>query len=116
MIITEHLPGKVRVSVFGEFTLADFQELENAVNYKVKFEGPTDLLFDLTRMANFTLDVAWEDIRFARAHAHDFKRIAVVTESQWVAWSAWISQIFLEADVEVFSLLEEGERWLESER
>ena len=30
-------------------------------------------------------------------------RIAVVTDSQWVTWSAWLSQTFVKADVEVFA-------------
>ena len=113
MIVTEQKPNRVGVSVYGEFTLADFQEFENAVNYKIKFEGPVDLLFDLSKMADFTLDVAWEDIKFARAHARDFKRIAVVTDSQWVTWSAWLSQIFVDADVEVFEVVADAEAWLE---
>ena len=39
---------------------------------------------------------------------------AVVTDSQWVTWSAWLSQTFVNADVEVFPTAEEAEAWLES--
>jgi len=56
--------------------------------------------------------VAWEDIKFLRKHSADFNRIAVVTESQWVTWSAWLSQIFVSADLEVFADAEAAERWL----
>jgi hypothetical protein len=44
-----HRPqGKpVNVTVLGEFTLADYKEFEEVINFKVKFEGPVDLLFDL---------------------------------------------------------------------
>lgn len=115
MIVTDHQPGRVNVSVFGEFSLADYREFEEVVNYKVKFEGPVDLLFDLRQMADFTLDVAWEEIKFSRQHANDFNRIAVVTDSQWVTWSAWLSQVFVNADVEVFPEAGEAEAWLESE-
>jgi hypothetical protein len=114
MIVTDHQPHRVNVTVYGEFALADFREFEEIVNFKVKFEGPVDLLFDVTKMADFTLDVAWEDIKFARAHPHDFKRIAVITDSQWVTWSAWLSQIFVEADIEVFETAEEGRAWLDT--
>ena len=68
MIVIQHRNSSVSVNVYGEFTLADFKEFEELVNYKVKFEGPVDLLLDLREMADFTLDVAWEDIAFARAH------------------------------------------------
>ncbi len=54
-------------------------------------------------MAGFTLDVAWEEIKFSRKHAHDFGRIAVLTDDQWMTWSAWLSQLFVEADVVVFN-------------
>ncbi len=112
MIVTQHQPRRVDVTVYGEFTLADYREFEDMVNYKVKFEGPVDLLFDLREMADFTLDVAWEDIVFARAHSNDFKRIAVLTQSQWVAWSAWLSRIFVHAQMRVFGDEAEARAWL----
>lgn len=115
MIVVDHQANRVSVSVFGEFTLADYKEFEEIVNYKVKFEGPVDLYFDLREMAGFTLDVAWEEMKFSRAHAHDFNCIAVVTDSQWVTWSAWISQNFVDADVEVFDNPDEALAWLDGE-
>ena len=115
MIVTDQQPGRVSVTVFGEFSLADYREFEEAVNYQLKFEGGVDLLLDLRQMADFTLDVAWEDIKFSRQHANDFKRIAVITDSQWVTWSAWLSQAFVEADIEVFADADEAKAWLESE-
>jgi len=115
MIVIDHKQGLVNVAVFGEFTLADYKEFEEVVNYKVKFEGPVDLYYDFSQMAGLTVDVAWEDLKFSRAHANDFKRIAVVTDSQWVTWSAWISQTFVNADVEVFSQADEAKAWLNSD-
>lgn len=112
MIVTDQKAGRVLVNVYGEFTLDDYREFEEIVNYTTRFEGPVDLLFDLSQMADFTLDMAWEDIKFARAHAHDFRRIAVVSDSQWVAWSAWLSQIFVDADIEVFASADEALVWL----
>ena len=100
MIVTQHQPQRVDVTVYGEFTLADFKEFEAMVGDTVRVDGSVDLLFDLRQMADFTLDVAWEDIVFARAHANDFRRIAVLTHSQWVAWSAWLSQIFVQAQMQ----------------
>lgn len=112
MIVIEHKPSRVDVAVLGEFTLADYKEFEEVVNYKVRFEGAVDLYFDLRQMADFTLDVAWEEIVFARAHANDFNRIAVLTDSQWVTWSAWLSQIFVQAEMRVFDDEKEARTWL----
>jgi thiosulfate/3-mercaptopyruvate sulfurtransferase len=115
MIVIQQQDNRVSVAVYGEFTLADFREFEEAVNHKVSFAGPVDLLMDLREMADFTVDVAWEDIAFARAHPNDFKRIAVVTQSQWVAWSAWLSQIFVSAETGLFDDVPEAAAWLDAE-
>ncbi len=115
MIVIQHQNHRVNVNVYGEFTLADFKEFEDMVNYKVKFQGPVDLLFDLREMADFTLDVAWEDLVFARAHRNDFNRIAVITQSQWVAWSAWLSHMFVSAEMRVFDNGEDAVTWLDSD-
>ncbi len=115
MINTDHQENLVCVTVFGEFTLADYREFEDLVRYKLKFEGPVCLLFDLREMASFTLDVAWEELRFSREHPHDFQRIAVLTSSQWVSWVAWLSQIFVDADVRVFEEETTARSWLQEE-
>ena len=112
MIVTDHKDKLVTVTVYGEFTLADYREFEELVNFKVKFEGPVNLLFDLRQMADFTLDMAWEEIKFSRAHSHDFGKIAVLTDSQWVTWSAWLSQTFVDADLQVFPDEQEARAWL----
>ena len=115
MIVIDHQKERVNVTVFGEFTLADYREFEEVVNYKIRFEGPVDLLFDLSQMAGLTLDVMWEEIKFSRQHANDFRRVAVVTDSQWVAWSAWVTRIFVHAEMRVFDDEDEAQAWLESE-
>ncbi|HRP97907.1 MAG TPA: STAS/SEC14 domain-containing protein [Rhodocyclaceae bacterium] len=113
MITIEHNHNLVSVGVFGEFTLADYKEFEELVDYKIKFEGPVNILFDLREMVGFTLDVAWEEIKFSRQHAHDFGRIAVLTQDQWVTWSAWITQLFVDAEVLVFDNEADARAWLE---
>lgn len=112
MITTQNQDHLVEFAVFGEFTLADFKEFEELVLYEIKFSGPVNLLVDLRDMVDFTVDVAWEEIRFSKQHAGDFKRIAVITNSQWVAWSAWLSQVFVNADVTVFDNEDEARSWL----
>ena len=112
MIVIQHQENRVSVNVYGEFTLSDFKEFEEMVNNKVRFEGPVDLLINLREMIDFTIDVAWEDIVFVREHPDDFRRIAVVTQSQWVAWSAWLSQIFVSAEMKVFDEDGEALEWL----
>ena len=112
MISTESTDKLVSLVVFGEFTLADYKEFEDVVNYRIQFSGPVDLLFDLRQMTGFTLDVAWEEIKFSRKHAGDFRRIAVLTDDQWLTWSAWVSQLFVTAEVKVFDDEDEARAWI----
>jgi hypothetical protein len=113
MITTDHKENLVTVNVLGEFTLADFKEFEELVLYKIKFAGPVRLLFDLREMLGFTVDMAWEEVRFSREHSSDFDRVAVVTDSQWLAWSAWLQQLFVNADLRVFDNDTEACAWVE---
>lgn len=112
MITIDHSPQTISIAVFGEFTLADYREFEEIFTYKVRFEGPVDLFIDLREMASFTVDVAWEDIKFSREHKHDFRRIAVLTESQWISWSAWMTQLFVDAEVQVFQDEANARAWI----
>jgi hypothetical protein len=112
--INNETQNLVIASVLGEFNLADFQELEKAAEHALRLQGSTNLLVDLRDMLGFTVDVAWEEIRFARQHPRDFGRIAVVTEDQWLQWSAWLTRLFTEADVRVFDDYEAAQAWLQT--
>lgn len=102
----------VRASVLGEFTIADFKEFEETILYGFKFQGTVNLLIDLRDMLDFTIDVAWEELRFSREHATEFGKIAIITTSQWLSWSAWINQLFVEAEIMVFDTPEPADTWL----
>lgn len=115
MITTEEYGPLITVTVLGEFTLGDFREFEDLVLARLSHGDTPDLLLDLREMADFTVDMAWEEIKFSRSHGGDFRRIAVLTHSQWVAWSAWLEQLFVSADLRVFEDEDEARAWLASE-
>lgn len=115
MITIEENERLLNVAALGEFTLADFKQFEDAALLKLKWPGEVDLLFDLRDMIGYTVDVAWEEIKFfGREHQHDFSRIAVVTDDQWRAWTAWLSRLFVDAEICAFSDYEEAKRWIEA--
>ncbi len=115
MITIEQTENLVNAAVIGEFTLADFKVFEEQSLYKLASPGPLNLLFDLRAMVGYTVDVAWEEIKFfGRQHNHDFTKIAVVTDNQWITWQAWLSRIFIDADLRVFSDYEEAHAWAQS--
>ena len=114
MITIEQTDNLVNVAVLGEFTLADFKTFEEQSLYKLKSPGTVNLLFDLRGMIDYTVDVAWEEIKFfSREHNHDFNKIAVVTSDQWLTWQAWLSRIFIDADIEVFNDYDEALAWVQ---
>ena len=114
MITIEQNENLVNVAVLGEFTLADFKTFEEQSLYKLQSPGPVNLLFDLRAMIDYTLDVAWEELKFfRREHKHDFSKIAVVTTDQWLTWQAWLSRIFVDADIRVFSDYAEAQAWVQ---
>lgn len=103
MITIEQTENLVNIAVMGEFTLADFKEFEEDALYKLKSPGELDLIIDLRGMVSYTPDVIWEEIKFFnRQHNHDFSKIAVLTNNQWLTWQAWISRLFVDADIRVF--------------
>ncbi len=102
MIVIKTEENLVSVSVIGEFSLADYREFEDHVLHNLRFQGGIFLLFDLRDMINYTLDVVWEEIRFANKHRYDFRRIAVVTDDQWMVWMAWMNKLFVDAELRVF--------------
>jgi hypothetical protein len=102
----------VSMSVLGRFTLDDYKEFEEAVLYGLKFQGVVNLLIDLRDMLSFSLDVAWEEIKFSREHANDFDRVAILTSNEWIAWSAWVNRLFVDADIRLFDDIQQAESWL----
>lgn len=113
MITIEQTGSLVNVAVMGEFTLQDFKQFEESALAKLKSHLPVNLMFDLRAMINYTVDVAWEEIKFFnREHQHDFNKIAVVTDDKWITWQAWLSRIFVDADIRVFSDYKEAHAWV----
>jgi hypothetical protein len=100
------------VAVLGEFTLADMKELEDHALYQIRTQGNANLLLDLRDMLGYTLDVAWEELKFTRSHAREFGRVAVVTDNQWLAWIAWLESLFTDAEIEVFANYDDALAWV----
>ena len=112
MITIEQTKDLVNIAVLGEFTIADFKQFEENALYQLKSSGEIDLIFDLRGMLGYTADVAWEEIKFfSREHNHDFNKIAVVTDDQWLTWQAWLSRLFVDADIRAFSDYTEAQGW-----
>lgn len=104
--------NQIAVTVLGQFTLDDYREFEQTVCYGVRFQGRVNVLFDLRDMLSYSVDVAWEELKFSREHKNDFDRIAILTDDQWVAWSMWVNRLFMSADIRLFDALEPAQAWI----
>jgi hypothetical protein len=113
VITIEQTDNLVNAAVLGEFTLADFKAFEEQSLYKLQSPGALNLVFDLRGMLDYSVDVAWEEIKFfSREHNHDFSKIAVITDNQWLTWNAWLTRLFVDADICVFSDYEDAIAWI----
>ena len=112
MITIQHEGSLITAGVFGEFTVADYQEFEREVLATLRLTGQVDLLVDLRDMLRYTLDVAWEDLRFVRAHAHDFRRVAVIARDELTVWLGWITRLLTGTEVRVFDTEAGAREWL----
>lgn len=115
MITTAVQGNLISVSVLGEFTLADYKDFEQQVLHNIAFEGGVNLLLDLRDMVSYTLDVAWEEIKFSRNHRYDFRKIAVVTTDEWMVWLAWLNRLFTDGEIRVFDDPGLAMAWLQAE-
>lgn len=114
MITTAVQGNLVSVSIMGEFTLADYKDFEQSVLYNLQFQGGVNLLLDLRDMISYTLDVAWEELKFTRNHRYDFRRIAVVTNDEWMVWIAWLNRLIVDGEVRVFDDPGLAMEWLQA--
>jgi hypothetical protein len=112
MITLNVQDNQIAVAVMGQFTLDDYKEFEQAVVYGIQFKGRVNVLFDLRDMLSYSVDVAWEEMKFSREHRNDFGRIAILTGDEWVAWSMWINRMFMSADIRLFDELELAQAWV----
>ena len=121
MITIQRSPNLIDIAVLGEFTLADFKQIEDQAlsqlnASKLTASGSISLLFDLRDMIDYTIDVALEEIKFfGGAHPAQFRKIAVVTNDQWITWQAWLSRLFVHADIRPFTAYDEAKAWVHSE-
>ena len=115
MITTAVQGNLVSVSVLGEFTVADYKDFEQHVLYDVEFQGGVNLLLDLRDMLSYTLDMAWEELKFTREHRYDFRKVAVVTSDEWMVWLAWLNRLFVDGEIQVFDDPGLAMEWLQAE-
>ena len=102
----------LNVALYNEFTLEDFRELEQAILQAVGRVHRPDPLLDLSMLKDFTIDMAWEQLKFVNAHDKDFGRIAVVVDDIWIKFASHISDLLTRTHPKYFDTAAEAQAWL----
>ncbi|MDB5800112.1 MAG: spoIIAA-like family protein [Rhodocyclales bacterium] len=112
MITTNVFVDRVELHAYGRLTFDECREFEQLSDYRIRFGAPLDLLLDLRELESCSLDALIEQMRYGRTHAHDFGRIAIVSDSPLVAWLALLSLAIMDAEVCVFDDADMAIEWL----
>ena len=113
MITTDTVRDRVEMRAYGQLTLSDVKALEGLSESKLREAGKLDLLIDLRHLGASSLDAIIEELRFAHKHATDFRKIAIVSESEFVNWGACVPGIFVDAEVCTFDSENNARAWLD---
>lgn len=92
----------LNVAVFNEFTLEDFNELENTIVDLIEKGGSANLLLDLTMMRAYTIDMALEQLKFLRAHGKRIDNVVVACDDVWIRFGGVISDLLTDTKTEYF--------------
>ncbi|MDO4879232.1 MAG: STAS/SEC14 domain-containing protein [Neisseria sp.] len=112
MISIEKRDYGLYIAMYGEVTLADFREFEKAALDAAREVHRPDLLLDLSALADFTIDMAWEQWKFSQEHNCDFGRIAVVVNDGWLKFASFLSGLLTNLRSHFFDTAEEAGAWL----
>lgn len=102
----------LNVALFNEFTLEDFKLLEQSVLETLANQDKPDLLLDLSLMKDFTIDMAWEQVRFTRQHIGEFGLLAIVVNDWWIELGTRLSNLLSLQHAKYFKTAEEAQKWL----
>lgn len=74
------------VKVTGKLSLDDEQTMLRLLNAGISEYGKIRLLVDINEYAGASLQVLWEDIKWMASHINAVERLAIVVDSEAMAW------------------------------
>ena len=120
MIEIGHSPAKklITIRVSGRLSDSDYNaaipEIEEAID---QVGGKLNAVVELDDLRGWDLSALWKDIKFDVRHYDDFRRIAVVGQSDAEKIGAKASGAFTSAEVEFFQhdAVDDAEAWATAE-
>lgn len=102
----------LHVVLHDDFTLKDFQKLEEALLKTGEQTHLPNLLLDLSELKDFTVDMALEHLRFLRKHAHHFGRTAIVVSDIWIRLGTHLANLLTLYHPKYFHDVNSAQNWL----
>jgi hypothetical protein len=108
-------PDVLGIEVAGTVTHGDYRTVLIPATEAKMVQGPIKMLYvagpDFT---GYELEALWDDTAFGFKHWHQFKRIAIVTESTWLRAAITMFSPFFPSEIRLFKLDERAaaEEWI----
>jgi hypothetical protein len=64
-------------------------------------------------LKDFTIDMAFEQLKFMRQHEEDFGRIAIVVDDVWIRFGTHISSLLTQQHPKYFDDAASAQAWLQ---
>ncbi|MAE52322.1 MAG: hypothetical protein CMH27_10985 [Micavibrio sp.] len=104
MEVIEDLPdGVVGIASKGRITKADYDKIViPTIEGALKTHDKISVLFHLEDIEGMELSAMWEDTAFGLKHWSDFKRLALVSDVEWVSGMTAFFGWMIPAEVKTF--------------
>jgi hypothetical protein len=106
--LTEDLPPDVLgVEASWKVTHGDYRNVLIPAAEAKMVQGPIKMLYVAgPDFAGYELEALWDDAAFGFKHWHQFRRIAVVTNSTWLRSAITMFCPFFPSEIRLFKILE----------
>ena len=98
-------PDVLAIEASGTVTNADYRTILIPKAEALMAKGKIRMLYVIGGdFKRFELEALWDDSSFGFSHWHDFRRIAVVTDHEWINGSINMFKPFFPCEVRLFKL------------
>lgn len=111
-------PDVLAIEAIGEVTDEDYRKTLIPKAEAMMAKGPVKILYVIGKdFTGFRLEALWDDTVFGVKHWHDFNRVAVVADHNWLRAMVSMFRPFFHGDVRLFGLsdLPAAKDWITKE-
>lgn len=108
----------IKMKLIGKLTHEDYETIVPLIESSLaSVEYPDiSLLVDATQFDGWSLEAAFDDLKFGLKHNEDFKKIAFVGNKSWQEYGVKLSNWFMSGSMHYFENIDEAIEWLKEEK